>query len=351
MKVLFVGGTGITSSACTKLAVARGMEVWVLNRSRSPGIEGTRQIVADLTDIAAARAAVGDSKWDVVVDFLGFTAEHVEQRIELFRGRTAQYIFISSASAYQKPQSHYIVTESTPLANPYWVYARHKIAGEERLMRALREEAFPVTIVRPTLTYGPTLIPLAINSWTRSYTAVARMRQGKPLPVPGDGLALWTITHNSDLAKGVVGLIGHRGAIGQAFHITTDEVLTWNQIYQLTAEAAGVAEPKLVHIASDFLIACDPKQAGPLLGSKASCAIFDNTKIKTFVPDFAATMRFRDGIRETLAWFDADPARRLIDEAMDADWDRLIAAYEKGCELARQEYAAASPGAVAGRGA
>jgi nucleoside-diphosphate-sugar epimerase len=338
MKILFIGGTGIISTACSALAIERGMELTVLNRSRSPAPDGAQQIVCDINDANAATAALGRggaARWDVVVDFLAFKPEQVEQRLALFGGRVGQYVFISSASAYQKPPTHGIITESTPLVNPFWDYSRDKIACEERLMRAVREENFPVTIVRPSFTYGHTVFPLAINSWERSYTAIDRMRRGLPVIVPGDGLTLWTMTHNSDFAKGLVGLLGHQAAIGHAFHITSDEALTWDQIYQATAEAAGVAKPKLVHIASDFIVACAPAYAGPLLGDKANCAIFDNTKIKRFVPEFVATTRYRDGIKRSVAWYDADASRRRVDDAANAEWDRIIAAYERGLEAGR----------------
>jgi nucleoside-diphosphate-sugar epimerase len=298
-------------------------------------LPGAHQITADIADPAATAAALGKQNWDAVVDFIAYTPAEIEQRIALFRGRTGQYVFISSASAYQKPLAHYLITESTPLVNPFWDYSRNKIAGEERL---LREEEFPVVVVRPSLTYGDTVVPLAVNNWFKSYTAVDRMRQGKPVIVPGDGLSLWTITHNSDFAKGLVGLLGQQGAIGQAFQITSDEVLTWNQIYQFTAEAAGVPAPRLVHIASDFITACIPEDTGTLLGDKSHSAVFDNTKIKRFVSDFVCTTRYREGIARTIAWFDADPARRQIDEQASAAWDRLIAAYERGLEAARREF-------------
>jgi len=338
MKVLFIGGTGIISTACTHLALTRGFHVTVLNRGQRDGLRGPEQLVADINDPRAAAAALGDQRWDAVVDFISFTPAEIEQRIALLRGRTGQFIFISSASVYQKPLAHYLVTESTPLVNPYWSYSRNKIACEERLQRALQEEAFPMTIVRPSFTYGDTIVPLTLNSWPNTYTAVARMRQGKPVIIPGDGLTLWTMTHNSDFAKGLVGLLGHQGAIGQAFHITSDEVLTWNQIYEAVAEAAGVAKLNAVHIASDFIRACLPAMTEGLLGDKANCAVFDNSKIKRFVPEFVATTRFRDGIKRTLAWFDAEPERQVTDHAADASYDRLIAAYERGLEAARKDF-------------
>jgi nucleoside-diphosphate-sugar epimerase len=341
MKILFLGGTGIISTACTQLAIARGFEVTLLNRSRRETVPGSRQIVADI-NVPGAGVALGDQRWDVVVDFIAFDAAAIEQRLQLFRGRTGQYVFISTASAYQKPLTHHLITESTPLANSFWEYSRQKIAAEERLMRAYREESFPITIVRPSLTYGETVIPLVLNSWMQSYTAIARLRAGKPLVVPGDGLSLWTITHNSDFAKGLVGLLGHAGAIGHAFHITSDEALTWNQIFQATAEAAGVPAPRLVHIASDFIVACYPETTGTLLGDKSHSAIFDNTKIKRFVPDYVATTRFRTGIASTLRWFDADPRRRTIDEAANSRWDRLISGYERALSEVRRECSAAT---------
>lgn len=339
MKILLLGGTGIISTACTRLAIARGFDVTLLNRSQREAIPGARQLTADLGDPQVGRALEG-ATWDVVVDFVAFDVAAIEQRLELFRGKAGQYVFISSASAYQKPGTQAVITESTPLANPFWDYSRDKIACEDRLTRAYREEAFPMTIVRPSLTYGDTVVPLAVNCWSpHSYTAIARLRAGKPLIVPGDGLSLWTITHNTDFAKGLVGLLGHAGAIGHAFHITSDEALTWNQIYAFTAEAAGVSAPKFVHIASDFIAACLPEKLGSLLGDKSHSAIFDNTKIKRFVPDYVATSRYRDGIKDTLRWFDADPKRRLVDDAASAKWDRLIAAYERGLDAARREFA------------
>jgi len=263
-----------------------------------------------------------------VVDWVAFTPAHVERDLVLFRSRTQQYIFISSASAYQKPPGHYLITESTPLANPYWQYSRDKIACEEFLIAAYRNEGFPITIVRPSLTYGETQIPLAVNSWPKSYTIIDRMRRGKKVIVPGDGTSLWVITHNSDFAKGLVGLLGHAQAIGNAFHITSDEVMCWNQFYRLTAEAAG-AEARLLHIPSEFMGACYPDKLGSLVGDKSVSVVFDNSKIKQFVPGYCATVPFREGVRRTIAWFDADPARQVIDDEANARWDKLIAAWER----------------------
>jgi nucleoside-diphosphate-sugar epimerase len=340
MKILFLGGTGIISTACTELAVARGHAVTLLNRSGRTDVAGASALAADINAPSAAAAALAGKTWDAVVDFLAFTPAQIEQRLALFRGRTAQYVFISSASAYQKPlRGHHLITESTPLANPAWDYSRDKIACEERLLRALREENFPAVIIRPSLTYGDLVVPLAINSWQKSFTAIARLRRGAPLIVPGDGLTRWTITHNTDFAKGLVGLLGHPGAIGHAFHITSDEAPTWDEIYTWTAEAAGVPQPRLVHIASDFITACLPEKTGSLLGDKSHTALFDNTKIKRFVPDFVATTRYRDGIARTIAAFDAHPERQQIDGELDAKWDRLLAAYERGLAAAIREFA------------
>lgn len=338
MNVLFLGGTGIISTACTALAIDRGMNVTVCNRGRHPAPAGATAMIADASDRSSLSAAVADRSWDVVIDFLAFTPADIETRLEVFRGRTGQYVFISSASAYQKPASHYLITESTPLVNPFWQYSRDKIACEDRLMRAAREENFPTTIVRPSLTYGDTQVPLVLNSWAKGYTAVDRMRRGLPVIVPGDGLTLWTITHNTDFAKGLLGLFGHPGAIGQAVHITSDEVLTWNQMFESVAAAAGVRSPKLVHIASDFITACLPEDTGTLLGDKSNCALFDNTKIKRLVPDFVATTRFDQGIRRTLAWFDADASRRVVDEDLNATHDKLIAAYNRGLAAAMKDF-------------
>jgi nucleoside-diphosphate-sugar epimerase len=341
MKILFIGGTGIISTACVQLAVARGMDVTVLNRSRRGPQPGTAQLTADISRPGEAESALAGRTWDAVVDFLSYTPVEIEQRIRHFRGCAGQFFFISSASAYQKPLGgHYLLTESTPLVNPFWDYSRNKIACEERLIRAVREERFPATIIRPSLTYGDIVVPLAVNSWEKSYTAVDRLRRGLPLIIPGDGLTLWTITHNSDFAKGLVGLLGQSGAVGHAFQVMSDEALTWNQIYAATAEAAGVANPRFVHIASDFITACMPETTGTLLGDKSHCAIFDTTKIRRFVPDFSATTRYREGIARTIAWFDADLSRRKVDEALESRWDRLIAAYERGLSAAKRELGA-----------
>ena len=331
MRVLFIGGTGIISTACTRLAVERGIELTLLRRGQHAADlpAGVHTLHADIDDPAAAAEALGSAPFDAIVDWIAFTPADIERDLNLFRGRTRQYVFISSASAYQRPVGHYLITESTPLANPFWQYSRDKIACEERLLRAYREEGFPVTIVRPSLTYGDTQIPLVLNSWTMPYTIIARMRRGREVIVPGDGTSLWPITHNSDFAKGLVGLLGHAQAIGHAFHITSDEVLCWDQLFRIVAGAAGVV-PRLLHIPSDFIAACLPEKLGTLLGDKAVSVVFDNSKIKRFVPEFRATVSFAEGMRRTMAWFDADPAHKMIDTEMDAAWDRLITAYQHG---------------------
>jgi nucleoside-diphosphate-sugar epimerase len=339
MRVLFIGGTGIISAASTALAAERGIDLTLLTRGRrSTNLPaGVKTLEADIDDEASAATALRDTSFDVVVDWIAFTPAHVERDMRLFRGRARQYIFISSASAYQKPATHYLITESTPLANPYWEYSRNKIACEDRLLKAYREEGFPVTIVRPSLTYGETQIALAVNSWAKSYTVVDRMRRGKRVIVPGDGSSLWVITHNTDFAKGLVGLLGHEQAIGQAFHITSDEVMTWNQFYNIVGVAAGV-EAQPVHIASDFIGACLPEALGGLIGDKAVSVVFDNSKIKRFVPGYCATTPFGQGIRRTLAWFDADPQRKQVDVEANAKWDKLIEAYERGTREALRSF-------------
>jgi nucleoside-diphosphate-sugar epimerase len=339
MRVLFIGGTGIISTACARLAAELEIDLTLLTRGRHTTElpRGVNTLEADIEDPAAVAHALAHRTFDSVVEWIAFKPEHIERDLDLFRGRTGQYVFISSASAYQKPPADFLITESTPLANPYWDYSRDKIACEERLMRAYREEGFPITIVRPSLTYGDTQFPIAVNSWARSYTAVDRMRRGKKVIVPGDGSSLWVITHNTDFAKGLVGLLGHPQAVGQAFHITSDEARTWDQYYQMVAAAAGV-EARIVHIASDFIAACMPDKLGGLIGDKAVSVVFDNSKIKRFVPGYCATVPFARGIRRTMEWHDADPARRQIDEAANAAYDAILGAYERGTAEALRHF-------------
>jgi nucleoside-diphosphate-sugar epimerase len=335
MKALFIGGTGLISTAVSRLAVERGIELTLLNRGTRGALNppGARQIVADINDAAAARAALSGLRFDVVVNWIAFTPDQIERDISLFGDTTAQYIFISSASAYQKPPSHYLITESTPLANPFWQYSRSKIACEERLMREHRERGFPFTTVRPSHTYAESRIPSALDSGSAPWTVVDRMRGGRKVIVPGDGTSLWVLTHNSDFAKGFVGLMGNARTIGHSFHITSDEALTWDQITRINGAAAGV-EPQIVHIPSDFIAAFKPDESGNLLGDKARSAVFDNAKVKSFVPGFSCTLPYSEGARRSVAWFENHPEARGIDDAFNALVDRIIAGYETGLKLA-----------------
>ena len=325
MKALFIGGTGNISSACAELALARGIEVTLLNRGSSGRSipTGAQVLTADMRDPHAVQAALGSRSFDVVADFVAFTPGHIETDLELFRGRTGQYIFISSASAYQTPPASLPVTESTVLDNPYWQYSRDKAACEERLVRAYREEKFPITIVRPSHTYSAAYVPVH-GEWT----TIDRMLRGEPVIVHGDGTSLWTLTHSSDFAKGFVGLMGNAHAIGEAFHITSDEWLTWNQIHEILAAAAGV-KPTLVHVPSDLIAAYDPIWGESLLGDKTHSFILDNSKVKRLVPDFICTTPFSRGAEEIIAWHMADPTRRKVDEAFNALCDRILQAYAK----------------------
>ena len=324
MRVLFIGGTGKISSACSQLAVDRGIELYLLNRGQTdrPIPSNLHIINGDIRDISSARAALGDLTFDAVVNWIAFTPEHIVTDLELFRGRTKQYVFISSASAYQKPLSGLPITESTLLANPFWEYSRNKIACEEMLVRAYREDNFPFTIVRPSHTYDRTMLP-----FNGGFTVVQRMRQGKPVIVHGDGTSLWVLTHHRDFAKGFVPLLGNNHAIGESIHITSDELLTWNQIFQICAEAAGVPNPKLVRVPSEVIASYDPNWGAGLVGDKAHSVIFDNSKLKRLVPDFAASTPFVRGAEEIMAWYDADPARQVIDKRMDQTIDAILADY------------------------
>jgi nucleoside-diphosphate-sugar epimerase len=322
MKVLFVGGTGFISTSVTRLAVGHGIELYHLNRGRHAAAPaGIRHLLADVSNAEEARRALGNEKFDVVVDWVAYAPPDVERDLALFRGRARQYIFISSASVYQKPPTDYVITEATPLVNPHWEYSRNKIACEERLMQEHREHGFPVTIVRPSLTYDMQL-PIAIGGWG-CYTLVDRLKRGRPIIVHGDGSSLWVNTHAEDFARGFLGLVGNSQAIGHAFHITTDEVLTWNQIYQELADAVG-AGPKMVHIASETIVRAMPSYKGSLLGDKTWSTVFDNSKIKRFVPGFAAQIPFREGIRRTVAWLEADPRRQRIDEQVNREMDHIL---------------------------
>ncbi|MGH3189022.1 MAG: SDR family oxidoreductase [Streptosporangiaceae bacterium] len=327
LRVLFIGGTGVISSACSRLAVDSGIELFVLNRGTSttralpPQV---RRIQADIREPPSVREKIKDLDFDAVVEWVAFTPDHIRTDIDLFAGRTGQYVFISSASAYQTPPARQPVTESTPLRNPFWRYSRDKIACEDLLVAGYREQAFPATIVRPSHTYDPTLVP-----FDGGWTVLGRMMAGKPVIVHGDGTSLWTMTHHEDFARAFVPLLGHPRALGEAFHITSDDVLTWNEIAR--ALAAGLGMPaRIVHVPSDAIAAADPEWGAGLLGDKAHSMIFDNAKIQRLVPGWRAVIPFERGAREIADWHLADPARQVTDEALDAVMDKLAAAWSQG---------------------
>ncbi len=329
LSVLFIGGTGTISSACARLAVERGIDLTVLTRAGDSGAirplpEGVTALRADVREPASVREALGDREFDVVVDWVAFTPEHVRTDIELFTDRTDQYVFISSASAYQTPPARLPVTESTPLCNPWWQYSRDKIACEDVLVAAYRDSGFPATIVRPSHTYDRTKVP-----FDGGWTAMERMRRGKEVVVHGDGTSLWTLTHHEDFAKGFVPLLGHSRTIGEAFHLTSDDVLTWDQIARTLARAAGV-EARIVHVPSEAIAAVDPNWGAGLLGDKAHSMVFDNSKLRSVVPDYRATIPFEQGAREIVAWHDQDPSRRTVDARLDAVMDGLVERFRMG---------------------
>lgn len=323
MKVLFIGGTGVISSACAQRAVDQGIDLYLLNRGKTDRQTpiGTTSLHCDIRSDNVGEVLAGH-RFDAVVDWIAYTPEHIQKDIELFAGRTGQFIFISTASAYQTPPLSLPVTESTVLNNPVWTYSQAKIACEEMLVQAYRQRDFPITIVRPSHTYDRTKLPVQGR-----FAVINRMRKGKPVIVHGDGTSLWTLTHHRDFAKGFVPLLGNNRALGEAFHITSDEALTWNQIFRVLAEAAGAPNPELVHIPSELIAAYDHEWGLGLLGDKAHSMVFDNSKIKRLAPGFAATIPFSIGAREIIDWFDAEPERQQVDAAFDALYDRIIAAY------------------------
>ncbi|WP_380168945.1 SDR family oxidoreductase [Jannaschia sp. R86511] len=319
--VLFIGGSGVISSASTALAAERGLQVTLLNRGTTsvrPVPDGVEQVVADVRDPASVRQALGDRTFDAVVDWVAFTPEHVRTSLELFADRTGQYVFISSASAYQTPPARLPVRESTPLRNPFWAYSRDKIACEDLLVQAYRDTGLPVTIVRPSHTYDRTLVP-----FDAGWTFVERMRRGAEVVVHGDGTSLWTLTHHTDFAQGLVPLLGHPRALGEAFHITSDEALTWDQVAHALAAAAGT-EARIVHVPSDAVAALDPEWGAGLLGDKAHSMVFDNTKVKELAPDFVCRVPFEQGAREIVDWYDAEVDRRRVDPHHDRMMDELV---------------------------
>lgn len=327
MKVLFIGGTGNISAAVSRHAISKGMDLYHLNRGQTKTtIPGVKIIKGDYSNPQLIKDCLKDHEWDVVVNWIAFNEEDVNRDIELFKGKTKQYIFISSASAYEKPPSSPFITESTPLSNPFWKYSQDKINSENRLMKAYQKEGFPTTIVRPSHTYD-TVIPVTIGGW-QEYTIIDRMKKGKKIIIHGDGTSLWTVTHADDFAVGFNGLFGKQQAIGQAYQITSDESLSWNQIYQSVADAAKL-EMKAVHISSHFISKFDKEKGKSLLADKAHSVIFDNTKIKGLVPEFNCKIPFSEGIKRTLTWFEADASRQLIKPETNAMMDRILDAYER----------------------
>jgi nucleoside-diphosphate-sugar epimerase len=326
LRVLFIGGSGIISSACTRLAVERGHDLTLLNRGTGrravpPGVE---QVVADVREPGSLREALRDREFDVVVDWVAFTPDHVRADVATFEGRTGQYVFISSASAYQTPPARLPIRESTPLRNPHWRYSRDKIACEDLLVQAYRERGFPVTIVRPSHTYDRTSVP-----FDGGWTVVERMRRGQEIVVHGDGSSLWTLTHHADFARGFVPLLGHTRALGEAFHITSDDVLTWDRIADTLAAAAGV-QARIVHVPSDVIAAADPAWGASLLGDKTHSATFDTAKLRAVVPEFTTAVPFEQGAREIVDWHDEDPARKVVDPHHDRLMDELVERFRVG---------------------
>ena len=333
MKILLIGGTGTISSAITRQLAEDHHELWLLNRgSRKNEVPaGVRQVICDINDEAEVLRQTGNQVFDVVCEFIGFLPSQVERDIRLFCGRTRQYVYISSASAYNKPSSNYVITEGTTLANPYWEYSRNKIACEELLMKAYREEGFPVTIVRPSHTYCERGVPVSVHGPKGSWQVLKRMMEGKPVLVQGDGSSLWTLTWNEDFARGFIGLLGNPKAIGEAFQIMSDEQLTWNQIYQNVANALGVTF-KPYYVSSEFLAAVSPKEydfTGNLLGDKSVTVVFDCTKLKRAVPGFCATTRFDEGVRRCVAYLQSHPELQEEDPEFDAWCDRVIEVLEQ----------------------
>jgi nucleoside-diphosphate-sugar epimerase len=324
-KVLFIGGTGRISAHCVDSAIAKGFEVFVVNRGQTemrPVAGEAQYIKGDARDPASVRAAVKGMDFDVVVNFVAYTAADVSSDLDIFRGYTGQYVFISSASAYQTPPARLPVIESTPLHNPIWRYSQDKIAAEDVLVRAYREENFPITIVRPSHTYDQGSVPM-IGQWT----SIARMRAGKPVIVHGDGSSLWTLTHARDFAKGFAGLLANPRAYGESFHITSDEAPNWNTIVKTLANAAGVHDLKIVHVPSDAIAMVDKAWGDALLGDMAHSLYFDNSKLKALVPEFVCTTSFVQGAREIMAWFDANPQWKIVDTAKDETMDWLANTY------------------------
>lgn len=333
MRILIIGGTGTISSAITRQLAASGHDLWLLNRGnrKNEVPTGVKQIICDINDEAEVLRQIGDTMFDAVCEFIGFLPSQVERDIRLFKGRTRQYVYISSASAYNKPARSHIITEGTTLANPYWQYSRDKIACEELLMKEYRENSFPATIVRPSHTYCERSVPVSVHGLKGSWQVLKRMIDGKPVIVNGDGSSLWTLTWNEDFAKGFIGLLGNPKAVGEAFQIMSDEQLTWNQIYQCIANALGT-EFKPYYVASDFLATVAPKEydfTGNLLGDKSVTVVFDCTKLKRAVPGFQATTRFDEGVRRCVTYLMSHPELQIEEPEFDAWCDRVIDTLEQ----------------------
>ncbi len=333
MKILFIGGTGTISAAISRTLLERGDDLYLLNRGhRNEILNGAREIKADINDEARVAELTAGMEFDAVADFIAFEPAQLERDYRLFKGRTRQFIFISSASAYQTPLADYRITEGTPLSNPFWEYSRNKIACEDFLMKMYRENGFPVTIVRPSHTYDERSVPLGVHGEKGSWQVVKRMLEGKKVIIHGDGTSLWTMTHNTDFAKGFIGLLGNIHAFGEAVQITSDETLTWNQIYETIADAAGV-KLNAVHVSSEFLDAASKQDfKGSLLGDKANSVVFDNSKLKRLVPDFTAAKRFDQGVRETIQNVLSHPEYQVEDKVFDEWCDKVTAALDKAVQ-------------------
>ncbi len=338
-KALIIGGTGTISTGVTQnLKDHPEWEVYLLNRgTHTEEVPETIHILkGDIRNEEETAKLLDGMSFDVVADFIGFTPEQVAADIRLFRGKTKQYIYISSVSVYQKPLSNAVVTESTSLYNQYWQYSRDKIACEELLMEEYRKTGFPITIVRPSSTYGDKSPLVGICGSKGCWQVLERMRRGKPVIVHGDGTSLWTYTHNSDFAKGFVGLMGNPRAIGESVHITSDEVLTWNQIHEIVAEALGV-KANLIHMSTDFITACAPERKEAMMGDIAHSVIVDNSKIKKLVPEFCATVRYDQGARKGVEYMLSHPETQIPDPEFDQWCDDMIAAYEAGIQAFQKQ--------------
>lgn len=338
MRLLFIGGTGLISSACSELALARGHELFVLNRGLSPKYPLPQAATLLKGDIRAESLELdrllAGLHFDAAVDFIAFDEKDIDRDLLMLRDRTDQFVFISSASAYQKPPKAYLITETTPLENPFWPYSRGKIAAEQRLMHAFHAQGFPATIVRPSLTYGPAQIPFCVGSWEHPWTVIDRMRRGRKIIVPGDGTSLWVLTWNADFARGLLGLLGNAKSIGETYQITSDEVLTWDQIFLEAFNLLGVP-PNLVHVSSDLIAAYWPHAGGSLIGDKMHSVVFDNAKIKHLVPDYVCDVSWHTGLRRALDWHEAHPEFQTIDRELDGIMDDILTGYERALPRGR----------------